>query len=331
MLIGLAPAARARDAFVLNEGSDDVSVINTQTNQVVGTPITVGSNPEAIAITPDGRFAYVANAGADSVSMIDTHTNQVLGAPIAVGNASYGIAISPDGRSAYTANEGSGGVSVINTQTNQPIGTPIAVGEDPYEVAITPNQALLASFSVAGARPRVPVSFNAAASSDPDGSVGTYARAFGDGLSATQATPTASHSYARPGIYMASLTVTDDEGCSTARVYTGQMVLCNGSPSAAQVQAVRVVPPGVALRCSKRARPGGCSFVLQAVSKKRKGRPESSVARARARSGKSVTDSLKPKKAFRSRLAAARWILVRRTTRIDGIASTSFARLKVIR
>ena len=34
--------------------------IKTATN-TAGTPITTGSDPHAIAITPDGRTAYVAN------------------------------------------------------------------------------------------------------------------------------------------------------------------------------------------------------------------------------------------------------------------------------
>ena len=36
----IAPSAVARDAYVANYGSDNVSVIDTQTNQVIGSPIT---------------------------------------------------------------------------------------------------------------------------------------------------------------------------------------------------------------------------------------------------------------------------------------------------
>ena len=67
---------------------------------MVGLPITVGQNPEAIAITPDGSRAYVANGlfNSKTVSVIDTATNAVVGAPITVGEGPSGIAITPDGR-----------------------------------------------------------------------------------------------------------------------------------------------------------------------------------------------------------------------------------------
>ena len=44
-----------------NQGDGTVSVITTATG-AVSAPITVGSRPVAVAITPDGKHAYVANA-----------------------------------------------------------------------------------------------------------------------------------------------------------------------------------------------------------------------------------------------------------------------------
>jgi PKD repeat protein len=56
------------------------------------------------------------------------------------------------------------------------------------------------------------VSFDGTGSSDPDGSIASYAWSFGDGASATGATAT--HTYASPGSYTAALTVTDDRGAT---------------------------------------------------------------------------------------------------------------------
>ena len=52
-----APISLAYDAYVVDGGfvKGTVSVLDTQTNQVVGAPIAVGSEPEAIAISPDGK------------------------------------------------------------------------------------------------------------------------------------------------------------------------------------------------------------------------------------------------------------------------------------
>jgi YVTN family beta-propeller protein len=134
-----APSALAHYAYTLNHGEGTVSAIDTATNQVVGSPIEVGEEPEAIAITPDGRSVYVASYGEGTVSAIDTATNQVVGSPIEVGEGPAGIAISPDGKTAYVTNEEEGTVSAIDTQTNHVRGSPIPVGTDPIGIAITPD------------------------------------------------------------------------------------------------------------------------------------------------------------------------------------------------
>src|ERR1700676_3893715 len=56
-------------AYVVNNGSNSVTPIATATN-TAGTPITVGSAPDAIAITPNGATAYVVNNGSNSVTPI---------------------------------------------------------------------------------------------------------------------------------------------------------------------------------------------------------------------------------------------------------------------
>ena len=54
------------------------------------------------------------------------------------------------------------------------------------------------------------MNFDGSGSSDPDGSIASYAWDFGDGQSGTAATP--SHSYAAAGTYQVKLTVTDNSG-----------------------------------------------------------------------------------------------------------------------
>ena len=85
----------AGKAYVTNQIADTVSVIDTATNAVVGSAITVGDGPLGIAITPDGTKAYVANFVADTVSVINTATNAVVGSAITVGSGPFGIAICP--------------------------------------------------------------------------------------------------------------------------------------------------------------------------------------------------------------------------------------------
>ena len=94
-----------QDAYVTNLVSGTVSVIDTSTQTVVST-INIGSYPEGVAVTPDGRHAYVGNVGFEDmpsmVSVIDTATHTVVKA-INTG-PSFGVAVAPDSLTAYVTN-----------------------------------------------------------------------------------------------------------------------------------------------------------------------------------------------------------------------------------
>src|SRR5215470_13501306 len=84
----LAPSsARAQNAYITNQTSNTVSVIDTATNAVSAT-IPVGLPPPqicgpicdmAVAVSPDGSKIYVTNSfsSSNTVSVIDTATNTV--------------------------------------------------------------------------------------------------------------------------------------------------------------------------------------------------------------------------------------------------------------
>ncbi|MDO9379447.1 MAG: PKD domain-containing protein [Nocardioidaceae bacterium] len=63
-------------------------------------------------------------------------------------------------------------------------------------------------------------------SSDPDGTVASYAWSWGDGASSTGPTP--SHAYAAPGTYTVSLTVTDDDGATATTTRQVAATAANG-------------------------------------------------------------------------------------------------------
>jgi PKD repeat protein len=77
------------------------------------------------------------------------------------------------------------------------------------------NQWPVAVAAVSAAEGDVPlaVTFSAAGSSDPDGSIVSYLWEFGDGTSVATANP--GHTYLTPGQYVAMLTVTDNQGASS--------------------------------------------------------------------------------------------------------------------
>lgn len=126
-----------------------VSVVNLNTNTIVGAPIIVGLAPASLAITPDGAFVYVlnyvdGNPGTGTISIIKTSTNTVVGT-ITGFSGPFAIAITPNGKFAYVTNFGSNNfspvgrsVSVVNLETNT-ISATIQLGIQPSGIAITPD------------------------------------------------------------------------------------------------------------------------------------------------------------------------------------------------
>ena len=76
-------------AYVTNQTSNNVSVINTATNTVVAT-VTVGTTPAGVSVSPDGSFVYVTNRTSNNVSVINTATNTVV-ATVTVGTDPVGV------------------------------------------------------------------------------------------------------------------------------------------------------------------------------------------------------------------------------------------------
>ena len=128
----------AQNAYITNQGSNTMSVINTETNTVTAT-VPVGAGPYGVAVTPDDSKVYITNNGSNSVSVIETATNAVV-ATILVENGPIGVAVTPDGGKAYIANTSSESVTIIDTASNTVTGR-IFVGDFHLAtgVAVTPD------------------------------------------------------------------------------------------------------------------------------------------------------------------------------------------------
>ncbi|MGP4019006.1 YncE family protein [Saccharopolyspora sp. 5N708] len=67
----VAVAPDGRHFYVVNEGSNSVSVVDLSAERVTAT-VPVGEAPVAVAVSPDGRKAYVTNVNSNTVSVLDT-------------------------------------------------------------------------------------------------------------------------------------------------------------------------------------------------------------------------------------------------------------------
>lgn len=96
--------------FISSWGSDKILFYNTQTKTIENT-LAVGSHPNEMCLTKNGRYLYVANANDNSVSVINVAAKKVIETLNAAlypnapsGSTSNGVALSEDNKMLYIAN-----------------------------------------------------------------------------------------------------------------------------------------------------------------------------------------------------------------------------------
>jgi PKD repeat protein len=190
---------------------------------------------ENLATSPaaynDGQWHYmVATQGPDGMKLyVD---NQLVATNAQTGSQSYSgywrIGGDTDwgGDSYYFAG------SIDEAAVYSTVLTPaqIAAHYAASSAVAAPNQAPTAAFTSTAAN--LAATFDGSTSSDPDGTVASYAWNFGDGSTGTGANP--AHTYAAAGTYTVSLTVTDNQGlASTAVTHPITVAAANQLPTAA--------------------------------------------------------------------------------------------------
>jgi YVTN family beta-propeller protein len=102
--------------------------------------VTVGREPNGVALAPDGREAYVANTLDGTVSIVKLDgggRKPKLHKVLHVGTEPYGVAVTPNGDKIYVTNARSNTVTVINARNGHVIDTIDGVGIEPRGLAIT--------------------------------------------------------------------------------------------------------------------------------------------------------------------------------------------------
>lgn len=148
-------------AYVTNEDSQNLSVIDTRTDSLIAT-IPVGTRPRGVKVSPDGRTVYVALSGSPKCppSMPDAECEKLKADKTKDGIAEVDVIgrrvrrvlpggsdpeqfdISHDGSRLYISNEDAGTASLVDLKSGT-IDTTVSVGAEPEGVRISPNGKLV--------------------------------------------------------------------------------------------------------------------------------------------------------------------------------------------
>jgi len=131
----LASPPAPRLAVVTMQARSTVALIDADALQI-RTEIAVGTDPDGVAISPDGSVAYVANGGSANVSVIDLVTYAVTAIPL--GSAPRRVAFTPNGSAVYVTSALN--VFVIDPATRSPVATiPFTASSQALAIAATPD------------------------------------------------------------------------------------------------------------------------------------------------------------------------------------------------
>jgi YVTN family beta-propeller protein len=248
--------------YVSENKADTITVINTATDAVVANismpsfPNTPMNVTDTTCISPDGSTLYVPGAPGEPVQVVSTATDTITSTISNPDNQNeMSCAVSPDGSQVWVGytNALNGQIPLVlaySTSTHAVIGQGGVVGDygEIVSMAFGPDQAPNAALSVTSGPQYQSTQFDASASTVPSGTITNYAWDFGDGTTATTATPTTNHVYTSPGPFTATVTETDSAGTSTVATTLGNGVenLRSGGPQAQASKTFSPLPPGPA-------------------------------------------------------------------------------------
>lgn len=122
-------------AYITNQGSHDVSVIDLASQEVVAT-VAVGRSPAGVVASGRVGRAFVSNPDSRTISVIDMRQQKVV-TTLPAGDGPVGLDISGDGRQLYVADWYAGRLLVLDARGNDaaPPLASIPVGRAPAGVA----------------------------------------------------------------------------------------------------------------------------------------------------------------------------------------------------
>ena len=138
VVVGLTPAhvvfnPSGNRAYVTNQTSQTVSVVNVSTNREIGS-IPLGHDAFNLLVSPDGTRLY-ATVDVGKVYAINTATLMKVDS-FSAGPVANGLAFSPDGSRLYVSSRDAGQVVIYNTVTGDLVDT-LVTGGTPQRMAVS--------------------------------------------------------------------------------------------------------------------------------------------------------------------------------------------------
>jgi PQQ-dependent catabolism-associated beta-propeller protein len=148
-------------AYVTNEDSQELSVIDTRTDSVVAT-IPVGTRPRGVRVSRDGKTVYVALSGSprcpptmpdeeceklaadkskDGIAVVDVATRKVSRV-LPGGSDPETFDISEDGSTLFVSNEDANTASIVDISSGK-VRSTVSVGREPEGVRLEPGGAVV--------------------------------------------------------------------------------------------------------------------------------------------------------------------------------------------
>ena len=98
-LMFAATPASAHWVYVTNEKDDTVSVIDTETNEVIKT-IDVGERPRGVTLSKDFKYLFICASDSDTVQIMDVATDKIIH-DLPSGEDPEQFALHPDNKHLY--------------------------------------------------------------------------------------------------------------------------------------------------------------------------------------------------------------------------------------